>query len=67
MYMGVIYMGASVFYIAVLLILALTGIKLLPKGEVEHITADDSTRIKGILCVTVLFHHFSGGSVIRMP
>lgn len=53
-------MAVSVFYIAVLLILSVAGMKILPDGGNENIMADDSTRIKGILCVAVLFHHFSG-------
>ncbi|MGN0635176.1 MAG: acyltransferase [Acutalibacteraceae bacterium] len=53
-------MAVSVFYIGVLLILALIGIRVLPKGTYEPLGAADSTRFKGLLCVAVLFHHFSG-------
>lgn len=53
-------MALSVFYVGVLLILALIGIRVLPKGNYEPLSPADSTGFKGLLCVAVLFHHFSG-------
>ena len=53
-------MALSVFYVGVLLLLALVGIRVLPKGNYEPLSPADSTGFKGLLCVAVLFHHFSG-------
>ena len=53
-------MALSVFCVGVLLLLALVGIRVLPKGNYEPLSPADSTGFKGLLCVAVLFHHFSG-------
>lgn len=53
-------MLVSAFYIAVMFLLVIPGIKILPKGVTESLSVSDSTKIKGILCVMVMFHHFSG-------
>ncbi len=48
----------SLLLILILCILILPGIKL--KKEPAGLSIDESGALKGLLCVTIFFHHFSG-------
>lgn len=48
----------SLMLILIICILILPGIRI--KKEASGLSLDESTALKGLLCVTIFFHHFSG-------
>lgn len=52
-------MSISVFAVLFLCIIAIPRIKIRDAKE-EYLSRDDTLSLKGLSCITILFHHFSG-------